>query len=243
MGRYDDDELPPLGQPRAPRFSGFGDDEDERTGRVTPPSGLPAALARSDTAVLLERIGACETKIDGLINDLRSNTKSTRDDRAKLDGIRRELRVLRHRIENIVKTAATKGDLAELQGVIVGLEGGKIANIEKRVRAVQDAIGQPPGSIDLARASLAAQLTAEELTTLEREGTGFYAILARVLDGQKRLVAQAGVLTVVGASVPNVIAQLLEAGHADWVALGVAATAGIGMITAGVRRFVRRRKS
>lgn len=106
----------------------------------TPASPIPAQLARDDHAKIIERLGTVESKVDGLIDD-------SRTDRAALDGIRREARAMRQRVEAIdkrteslekVSTEHSK-TLADISSAVVRIENRLLATEQTAKDAARDA--------------------------------------------------------------------------------------------------------
>jgi chromosome segregation ATPase len=148
----------------------------------TPPSGIPMQLARGDVSIILERLIAAEEKIDALISD-------GRGDRAKLDGIRRELRTLRLYAVRVAQHGeAHAKELDEIKGHMLALAG--------QIATVVESIGKAPQKLS-ERQSQQGELTKEELEQLE-QGTGLAGVVGRLVAGQKRLERRVGTAAVLG---------------------------------------------
>lgn len=159
---------------------------------------MSAMQAREDPKAILAAIDVLSSKVDGLLTDSRHDNTSNK---ATFDGIRRELRALRHRVETS-SSEELKKQLDELQGQLLTVAG---------------VLGRAPAKLD-SRVSQTGQLTAEEIAELER-GTGVAGVVGRLVVGQDKLVrrtgAVAGGVATAGASpawLPDVVEFLTRLG-------------------------------
>lgn len=193
--------------PRAPQSSptivGLGTVEtslridtsrDVGEGPPTPPSGVPAVLARGDTSLIVERVLTVEEKVDALIAD-------ARDHQAKLDGVRRELQPLRAFWKRLSQTSAAQSyDLTALKGEVAELKGNVLAHavefnkLRKAIVEIDDAIGRPADNFTPPRVSQIKDMTSKELEEHDRaarEGTGLHRAVATIVTSVAPLIKQA----------------------------------------------------
>lgn len=118
----------------------------------TPESPIPAAMARDDRNKVIERLGTVESKIDALLDDGRA-------DRAKLDGIRREARVMRQRLEAVdERTESHSKILADHSRVLADISAS-VAKIETRLATTE--VTAKEAARDAARSSSTNEIVSE----------------------------------------------------------------------------------
>lgn len=104
------------------------------------------------------------------------------------DNANEAIRAVRDEVEGI-KLALLGEVLPALQRQASHVE--RIVELQKAVVALDQRLGQPPGKLDQ-RASQVGELTASEIADLEREGTGLFAVVGRIVANQARLIKRVG---------------------------------------------------
>lgn len=139
-------------------------------------------------------------KIDALISDVRSVLASSRTRDEALFGLLG--------LPALVETLAAS--TVANQEAIVAI-AGKLESTEEKVDALDKRIGLPPEKIDLGRASLVKEHTAEELTAMEREGTGLFAVVSRLVAGQSRMAKRVAIGAGLSAAATPVLIEIVKA--------------------------------
>jgi len=139
-------------------------------------------------------------KIDALISDVRALMAATKTRDEALFG----LLGLPALVETLA--AATVAN----QEAIVAI-AGKVEATEDKLSALDERIGLPPEKIDLGRASLVKEHTAAELTAMEQEGTGLFAIVARLVAGQSRMAKRVAIGAGLSAAATPVLIEIVKA--------------------------------
>lgn len=113
------------------------------------------------------------------------------------DANREGIRVLREDVESL--KLAVLGELIPVA-----------RRSRERLDALEDKIGSPPHTIDIGRASLVKDHSAAELTAMERDGTGLYAVVSRLIAGQSRMSKRVAIGAGVSAAAAPVIIELVK---------------------------------
>jgi hypothetical protein len=253
-GRDDEDTAPAWRSPRPsePTRVGLGviegsrarsdtTDRDVGNGPPTPRSRVTADLAGADTSVVLEHINRAVDQrkrehedllqvVDDLADKVDALITDGRGDRAKLDGVRRELASLRaHAVRLVQRGEATAKELDELRGAMLTLAG--------QVGTLVELVGRPPQKLS-ALASQQEQLTAAELVELER-GTGLAGVVGRLVANDSRIETRVGMVALVASTVPQVAIVLLASGRID-IVIGLVALFALAGLVLVLGRRVRR---
>ena len=86
----------------------------------------------------------------------------------------------------------------------------RVVELQRAVVALDERLGQPPGKLDQ-RASQVGDLTADEIAALEREGSGLFAVVGRVVANQARLIKRVGLGAAAAAAAAPVAVEVLKA--------------------------------
>lgn len=173
---------------------------DVGDGPPTPPSGIPAVLARADVSLIVERVRTVEEKVDALITDSRSEHAKAEKDRHEMATVRGYWKRLSdtsaahtQAVKDIQKDIASiKGDLAEMKGGALA-HAAEMATYRKALIELDSTIGRPAENYTPPRASQIKDLTRAELEEQDRaarEGTGLHRSMAMVISSVAPFVQQ-----------------------------------------------------
>lgn len=113
-----------------------------------------------------------------------------------------------------MKVGAMAGDLASVSQALmteVIPRMHQLDDIASALARLEERLGDPPHAIDLSRASLVREHTAAELTAMEREGTGLFAVVSRLIAGQSRLWRRVAIGAGVSAAAAPVAIEIIKA--------------------------------
>lgn len=208
-------------------------------GPKTPRDPVTAQLAQGDASLILSQINRSVAKhehdneiiagqIDALIIDSRA-------DRAKLDGLRREVRALRAYAVRTHDQGAQKSDTKAIKA--------ELDDMRAMLIRIEAALGRAPTKLE-ARASQQEEMTAAQMVELE-QGTGALGVVGRLVAGQARLMRRVGLVAIVATTIPQIALVLLTEGHVAIVVGAIAALvamAALFLAFRAVRARLRRSK-
>lgn len=211
-------KVPPP-RPSSETMIGLGVSEvmGRRVDQSTPPSGtsIPPELRMMSTQELalyaIEEVRASREEL--MRHD--ANRKAHDDKRdGKIDALISDVRSL------MASTRTRDEALFSLLGMpalIESLANSTVANQEAivaiaiKAEAIDVRLGSPPEKIDLNRASLVKDHTAEELTAMERDGTGLFAVVSKLVAGQSRMAKRVAIGAGVSAAAAPVLIEIVKA--------------------------------
>lgn len=157
-------------------------------GDITPPSGVDLETLEAGVMYLgeqVKRLADEEHRAHTVIARAAAHAEMAEQ---SADNANEAIRAVRDEVEGI-KLALLGEVLPALQRQASHVE--RIVELQKAVVALDQRLGQPPGKLDQ-RASQVGELTASEIADLEREGTGLFAVVGRIVANQARLIKRVG---------------------------------------------------